>query len=40
MDCDYSEEESKILNLVNASFMRIDEGKDEDPFKIIRDDHS
>jgi hypothetical protein len=35
LDGDYSEEESEILNLVNASFKRIDEGKEEDPFLII-----
>jgi hypothetical protein len=40
LDGDYSEEESEILNLVDASFKRIDEGKEEDPFLIIRDDHS
>jgi hypothetical protein len=31
---DYSEEESEVLNLVNASFKRIDEGKTEDPYLI------
>jgi hypothetical protein len=37
---DFSEEESEILNLVRASFKRIDEGKVEDPFLILREDHS
>jgi hypothetical protein len=38
LDGDYSEEESEILNLVNASFKRIDEGKTEDPYLISHDE--
>jgi predicted KAP-like P-loop ATPase len=35
LDGDYSEEESEILKLADASFKRIDEGKLEDPYLII-----